>query len=264
MRKLFLNLAIYVAIGSLGILFVPQPSQAAEDQPRFRLTLGEKVELCEAQLRILSKHAMDKTLPVCEVGTVLPPGVTKPEWEEIDINANATILHRIEWELRYEIADSIEDFNAWRSRLHQRLANPHTRPHLYRIVLTIGPNDTVQLYGYFSAALGCRATHVRKWANYPGMHFFEYDEERKFAKRAPLLPGHLLFYYGQPYVFSSGLTDRTHYWEWLVSIATFRPKAPSDKSPYVSSFIEEFVCGIGANDMFAPPPRTGGTIGDKQ
>jgi hypothetical protein len=244
------HLTLASAIGLL--VFTALPLLASQEDARFRIDLGAGVEICEAQFRLLGEHAKDNVLPVCEVGTVLPPGVTRPVWQEVDVQQNPTILHRIEWELRYELPDPLWDFEPWLRRLHQRLENSATRPHLYRIVLALEPNEKVELYAYSSTALGCRASHFREWANYPGMHFFEYDEGRQFANRAPLLPGHLVFYRGRPYVISSGLSDRTHFWDWNVSIATFRPK---EKHPFGSSFDAQWVCSIVAEDHFEAPPR---------
>ena len=68
-----LNMKLPALVSLFTLLSVGQPLQAAE-QARFRLGYGAGDDICEAQFQLLDKHAKAATLPVCEVGVVLPPG----------------------------------------------------------------------------------------------------------------------------------------------------------------------------------------------
>jgi len=230
---------------------------------RFKMMFESREPLCESQLSSLNVRAPDDTIPVCAVGVDLPANARLPDWQDVDLDANLRLVHRIEWELRYEIKPQPEfEFETWRQQFAKRRSVASSRPHLKRFPLRIYGTGTPEfIYGYSIGPGNCDPQKVETWANFPGMHFFMYDADKDIADRLPLLPGHLALFDGQAYALSSGLTDKTHFWVWRVAIDKIAAlpqslqRANTYYRPFQRNFERQTICGIEASDMFPPPPK---------
>jgi hypothetical protein len=241
---------------------------SARGESYYHIAYGASDELCLAQFNLLAARRPAEEFPVCDIGVRLPSHAQKAEWQELDILQNLTIIQRIEWELRFEISPPPhEQYEIWFQQLQQRLKNPKTRPHLRRFALPLrSDGQTNFIYGYSTGPVDCdpsTADLVRPSSpsHYPGMRFFMYDKQWPLAVRLPELPGRLVLYKGQPHVFSAALTDRTHYWEWSVSIYRLHALPATHKNPYPNAlpapsarhYKAEHVCSIGVRNQ--PLPR---------
>jgi hypothetical protein len=174
-------------------------------------------------------------------------------------------MQRIEWQLSSEISPRPqEQYEIWFQQLQQRMKNPQTRPHLRRFALSLrSDGQTDFIYGYSTSLLDCDASKAQALPPkyFPGTRFFMYDEQWPLADRLPVLPGRLVLYKGQPYIFSSGLTDKTHFWAWGVWIYRLHALPVTHKNPYPNvqptpfarHYKAEHVCSIDVSGQ--PPPR---------
>jgi hypothetical protein len=235
--------------------------EPARSDTYYRIGYGANDELCVAQFNLLAARARAEGIPVCDIGVHLPPNVQKAEWEEVDIARNLKLMQRIEWALRFEISPRPhEELDVWFEQLQRRMKNPRTRPHLRRLTLSLRNDGHADfIYGYVSGQVDCDASKGLRTDYFPGMRFLMDDEQKGIAHPLDILPGRLAFYKRQPYIFSSGMTDRTHFWEWVMSIHKIQALPEPRKStphrydpPFIRNYKAEHVCYIAASPN--PPP----------
>lgn len=226
----------------------------ADDQqlrnPYFELQYGKEENICKDLTSKLNK--MDE-IPYCDAINIDLSGTINPKIEELDILDNLKLVKEIEsyddsefFQRNHINAYSPTDNDAWLIKLKERLRSPTNHPLLYRINIDQTSSKIANknwVYAYKMNSKKCNHREFSNWANTNGgMTYFHFKNNRMNPDGND---SRMFMYNNLPYLISSGLTSRTHYWEWKITINEINDIAPGTG----------LLCYIVANGMFPPPPE---------